>query len=80
MYSQGSQFMDNPKFQTFFRLLLGSLNRMPARGPVIMYTSYHDATTVMTNCTLFHKNVALHATMVPDVTIVQTDITIAAPW
>ncbi len=29
---------------------------------------------------LFHKNVALHATMVSDDTIAQTDITIAAPW
>ncbi len=44
-----------------------------------MNTSGHGATIVMKIILLFHKNVALHATMVSDVTIAQTDVTIAAP-
>ncbi len=46
-----------------------------------MYTSCHGANIVMTNCTIVsQKNVAVHATMVSDVTIAHTNITIAAPW
>ncbi len=47
-----------------------------------MGTSCHDATIVMTISLfllLFPQNVALHDTMVSDVTIAQTDATIAAP-
>ncbi len=43
-----------------------------------MYASCHGATIVMTNCSIVSINVALHATMVSDVTIAQTNITIAA--
>ncbi len=34
----------------------------------------------MTNCTIVSQNVALHAIMVSNLTIAQTDVTIAAPW
>ncbi len=31
-------------------VILGTSNRIPTRGAVVMYTSCHDATIVMTNC------------------------------
>ncbi len=60
--------------------IIGTLNRIPTRGAVVIYTACHGATIVMKNSTiLFHKNVALCATMVSDIRIAQTDITIVAP-
>ncbi len=31
--------------------IFGISNRIPTRGPVVMYTSCHGATIMMTNCT-----------------------------
>ncbi len=45
-----------------------------------MYTSCHGATIIMTNCTTVSQiYVALHATMLSDITTAQTDVTIVAP-
>ncbi len=60
--------------------IISTSNRIPTRRPIVMYASCHGATIVMTNHTnCFTNNVALHATMVSDITIAQTDVTIAAP-
>ncbi len=59
-------------------VILGTSNIIHIRESVVMYTSCHGATIVTTNCTIVHKNVALHATIVSDVTIAQTDVTKAA--
>ncbi len=42
-----------------------------------MYASYRGATIVMTNCTIVLQKCS--SAMVCDITIVQTDVTIAAP-
>ncbi len=59
--------------------ILSTLNRIPTSGPLVIYTSCHGATIVMANCTIVSpKCTILHATMVSDITMPQTDITIAA--
>ncbi len=45
--------------------ILSTSNRLPTRGPVVMYTSCHGATIVMTNCAIVsqkHSSACYHGT------------------